>query len=302
VEDMEEEKLAIQKVISEREQTLDSRKHLYLALEKEFDIPIISFFTSFIYPVGIEDSDAAMLEGILQKCDLSKGFALMLSSPGGEGLAAERIINVCKAYSGIGEYDAIVAGKAKSAATIICFGAHKIYMGQAAELGSIDPQRIIEEDGEAKWFSVYNLVKSYEALFNRATRTKGNLQPFLQQLENYDEREIAELKSSLSLSEDMAVKILKRGMLSHCTEEEIKKKIGVFLTPETVKVHGRAISCEVAKNCDLSIETIDIKSKRWKLIYELYVRLNSYVSTKNIAKCIESKKYSFHAVPAGGKQ
>jgi len=35
----------------------------------------------------IEESDEEMLEGVLQKCDLSKGFVLLLSSPGGSGFS-----------------------------------------------------------------------------------------------------------------------------------------------------------------------------------------------------------------------
>lgn len=63
----------------------------------------------------IDDADADMLEGILQKLDLTNGLALLISSPGGSGLAAERIINICRNYSVTGEYSAIVPGKAKSA-------------------------------------------------------------------------------------------------------------------------------------------------------------------------------------------
>ena len=59
----------------------------------------------------------------------------MINSPGGSGLAAERMINVLRSYSGIGEYWAIVPAKAKSAATMVCLGASKILMGPASELG-----------------------------------------------------------------------------------------------------------------------------------------------------------------------
>ena len=61
---------------------------------------LVTFFTSFAYPVQIEDADVDMLQSVLQQIDLSKGLVLMISSPGGDGLAAERIVNVCKAYSG----------------------------------------------------------------------------------------------------------------------------------------------------------------------------------------------------------
>ncbi len=297
---MDEDKLVIQQVLEERLQGHDTRKRLYLELESEVGVPIISFFTSFTYAVTIEDNDADMLEGVLQKCDLSKGFALLLSSPGGSGLAAERITNICRSYSGTGEYTVIIPGKAKSAATMICLGAFKLIMGKTSELGSIDPQRVVEEDGVVKWFSIFNLIRSYEDLFEKAVKEKGNLQPYIQQLANYDEREIAEFKSALSLSEDIAIKALKTGMLSNLSEDEIKEQIKIFLTPEKVKVHGRPIYAQGASDCGLSVDIKDVKERFWSLVYELYVRLNNYVSTNNVAKCVECKDYSFRAT-VGGK-
>ena len=292
---MTKDKIVIQQVAEEQYQDHSTRKRLYLELEKELGMPVISFFTSFRYPVMIEDSDADMLEGVLRKSDLSKGFALFLSSPGGSGLAAERIINLCRSYSGTGEYTVIVPGKAKSAATMICLGANKIIMSEASELGSVDPQVTYVEDGKIKRFSVYNIVKSYEDLFSNAVKEKGNLQPYLQQLSNYDAREIEEFRAALSLSEDIAVKVLKAGMLSGLSDKEIRRKIKIFLTPEKVKTHGRPIYAKDALNCGLKVEIKDLKGKFWSMVYELYVRLNNFVSTNNVAKCIESKDYSFKA-------
>jgi len=297
---MKEDKLVIQQVAEEQYQGHSTRKQLYLELEKAMGVPILSFFTSFRYPVMLEDSDADVLEGVLQKSDLSKGFALLLSSPGGSGLAAERIINLCRSYSGTGKYDVIVPGKAKSAATMICLGASKIIMSKTSELGSIDPQITYVEEGQVKRFSVYNIVKSYDDLFSKAVKERGNLQPYLQQLTNYDSREIAEFRLALSLSEDIAIKALKTGMFSSISKEEIKRKIKIFLTPEKVKTHGRPIYAQDALNCGLNIEIKNLKEKFWSTVYELYVRLSNFVSTNNIAKCIESKDYSFRA-KVGGK-
>lgn len=294
-----DEKLIIQKITDERLQGPTTRQNIYAELEKMIGVPIISHFTSFVYAVTIEDNDADMLEGILQKCDLSKGFALFLNSPGGSGLAAERIINICRTYSGTGNYIAIVPGKAKSAATMICLGASKIIMGNTSELGSIDPQIVIEADNKVNWFSVYNIVKGYRELFLRAVKEKGNLQPYLQQLANYDEREITEFESALELSEDIAIKTLKSGMLAHLSPLQITEKISHFLTPEEVKVHGRPIYAQEAKNCGLNVDIIDMKDETWALIYELYMRLNSYVSHDEVAKCIECEHYSFRAMAGG---
>ena len=79
------------------------------------------------------------------------------------------------------EFWAIVPGKAKSAATMICFGASKILMGVSSELGPIDPQlTITDESGQEKRYSLFSIVKSYQSLFANALKAKGNLQPYLQ--------------------------------------------------------------------------------------------------------------------------
>lgn len=290
---MPRDKLVIQKALEEQSQAHSTRQDLYLEIEKLVGLPVVSFFTSFRYPVMLEDSDADMLEGVLQKCDLPKGFALLLSSPGGSALAADRMINICRSYSGSGQYTAIVPGKAKSAATMVCLGASKIMMGRTSELGTIDPQIVVREDDKVKWFSIYNLVKTYETLFDKAVKEKGNLQPYLQQLANYDAREIAEFRSALSLSEDITIKSVKTGMLSKLPKREIKRKIGIFLTPEEAKMHGRPIYAVEAAQCGLNVEIIEVKDKLWPPVYELYVRLNNYVSRNNVGKSIESAGHSF---------
>ncbi|WP_148266483.1 hypothetical protein [Methanocella arvoryzae] len=81
-------------VMNEQNQGHVTRKHLFTRLEKQLGVPVVSYFTSFRYPVMIDSADVDIIEGVLQKMDLSKGFALCINSPGGDGLAAERIINV----------------------------------------------------------------------------------------------------------------------------------------------------------------------------------------------------------------
>ncbi len=287
-------RLVLQDITDERIQEHSTRKQLYVQLEKVLGLPVVSYFTSFKHAVMISDDDANMLEQVLQKCDLREGFILIISSPGGSGLAAERIVNICRSYSGTGEYQSIIPGKAKSAATIICLGSSRMHMSKTSELGSIDPQIVVEEDKKVKWFSLYNLVKSYRDLFNKAIKEKGNLQPYLQQLANYDEREITEFESELALSDDMAIKILKTGMLSSLTPSQIRKRMHLFLTPEEVKVHGRPIYAQETTNCGLNVKMINLRSKEWALIRELHTRLDTFVSIDN-TKCIECEHFSFRA-------
>jgi hypothetical protein len=290
----------MKQVLEEQAQGQETRKKYFIKLERELKRPVLSFFTSFTHPVMIGDPDADMLEGILQKMDLSNGLALMINSPGGSGLAAERIIRACRSYSKTGEYWAIVPGKAKSAATMICFGASKIIMGPTSELGPIDPQ-VRLETGEA--CSVCNIIRSYEELFSGAEKTGGHLEPYLQQLNKYDQRVIEEYKMAQSLSEDIAIKSLGNGMLNGVSENDIREKIKVFLTPEQTKVHGRPIYISDAEACGLNIEKVEATSTAWKLVYELYIRSDNFVSSK-ASKCMETKEqgWSIAIPPKGGKK
>ncbi len=168
-------------------------------------------------------------------------------------------------------------------------------MSKTSELGAVDPQVVISEgDGKiANRFSVVNLVESYNDLFNRAVKEKkGNLEPYLQQLANYDEREIKEYKQAISLSEDIVIQTLKSGMMKGKTDEEIKDKIELFLSPHETKTHGRAIFLNACNKCGLNIKECKLDSEKWKLLYELYIRTDDYVS-KYASKSIESSNHSF---------
>jgi ClpP class serine protease len=247
----------IKKVMDEQSQGHSTRINLFVEIEKILNKPVIAFFTSFNQQVSIEDTDTDMLAGMLQMMDLSNGLVLMVSSPGGDGLAAERIINVCRTYSKTGEYVVIVPGKAKSAATMLCFGASQIMMGPTSELGPVDPQVMVRDNGLVRYVAVYHIVKSYEELFQSAVRETGKLEPYLQQLAKYDASIIKQHQAAIDLSRSITIQALKTGMMSDKNEDEIEKSVKIFLDPPDTKSHGRPIFSKHAKDSGLNIETID---------------------------------------------
>jgi ClpP class serine protease len=107
-----------QRVIDERLQTPASRRDLFKKVSAAMSgRAVVTFFTSSRYPVEIDDEDCDMLQSVLQQTDLAKGLVLMVSSLGGDTLAAERIVNICRAYSGTNEYWALVPRTSASAGT-----------------------------------------------------------------------------------------------------------------------------------------------------------------------------------------
>ncbi len=286
--DKEEHDPVILNIWSEQTQSVGTRKKLYDKIESHFGKPVVSFFTSFYHKVMLEDSDVDMLAGILQTMDLTNGLVIFISSPGGDALAAERMIKICRTYSKTNTYDIIVPSKAKSAATLVCFGAEKIIMGPSSELGPIDPQVFVKDIEGFHVISVHHIVDSYEELFTGAQNTTGHLEPYIQQLSNYKASIIRDYKNQIELSKKIATQVLKTGMMKDLDDKEIQSQLEVFTIPAGTLSHGRPIFADDAKKCRLRVEQIENETDRWKDVYELFVRLSNFV-TVHSSKCIENK-------------
>ncbi|HEW78844.1 MAG TPA: hypothetical protein ENH34_02605 [Phycisphaerales bacterium] len=270
------------------------RKDLIDKIEKQLNAKVILFFTSFNNEEAmITDNDAEMIENILSaEHNFGDKIALVLNSAGGLGLAAERIVNVCRSYSQ-GKFEAIVPHMAKSAATLICFGASCIRMSPTSELGPVDPQvPYLDDNGKEKWISAEEYVSSYDDLIKKATSGKTErIEALLQQLTRYDSRQIEQLKSAQALSGNISIKLLKSGMMSTLKESDIKRRINNFLLHKQTSSHGRMITMEEAKSCGLNVEKLELCSELWNLIWELYIRANWVVSSR-ARKLIETKETS----------
>lgn len=252
----------------------------------------VVYFTSFRYRVMIDESDADMLEQVLQATDLTSGLCLILDTPGGSALAAEHIVRICQQYSK-GNFEVLIPCRAKSAATMICFGAKKIYMGQSSALGPIGPQIIKrEEDGTTSLISARAIIKTYDELMEKAITTEGHLEPYLQQLSRYNATEIEELRVAEELSVDIAVRRLREGMLAGLPPASIRRRIALFLDPEVSKAHGRDIYYEEVQRAGLNVELIPIGNILWDLALELHTRADYYVCSEH-SKLIESPMHHF---------
>jgi hypothetical protein len=167
-------------------------------------------------------------------------------------------------------------------------------MAPSSELGPVDPQISLREDGGRKYYSAFNLVNGYRKLFAEAVATKGSLEPYIQQLARYDDREISKYESWIGLSKNVAINVLSTGMMQSLSISEIENKIAVFLEPAAGTYdHDRAISGKEALACGLNVELLDLKSKEWRCIYEHYFRSDAYTSGR-ASKLFESEAEWFY--------
>jgi len=211
-------------VLEEANQGHSTRKTLYTDLEHALgpNKKVVAFFTSFVFPVILQNQDADMLEEVLRNSDMDgKKLVLLLNSPGGAALAAERIVNTCRCFSKDG-FSVIVPKMAKSAATMVCLGANTIGLSGTSEMGPIDPQILIHDDhGRPTGYkAAHEIIESYNDLIKQANKTKGRLEPYLQQLARFDARDISSIRSAQQLSESIAITALKSGALKQLSHKQ----------------------------------------------------------------------------------
>ena len=257
---------------------------------------VVSFFMSFYKQYILSQADADQLEEILCNSNIEKGITLILDAPGGDGLAAERIIQICRSYSK-GDFETIVPARAKSAATMVCLGSDKILMSRTSELGPIDPQVSYDLTGrgQERLVAAAHITKTYKDLLEAAVKLeKGHIEPYLQQLQKFNAVHIEHLEQITKLSKDIAISTLEHGMLKGKDQETIEKLIERFTEPDITLSHGRGINIEQAKECGLEVEEMLLESELWKVVWGLYMRSKFVVEGNQYAKLIDTLDASYY--------
>jgi len=265
-----------------------TRLHLLAEIEKILKRRVISFFSSPSSWQGmISDDDADVITELLSAAASSHvGVSLIISSPGGFALGAERIVHACRQASS-NDFHVIVPGQAKSAATIVCLGAMRIQMTATAELGPIDPQVPIKTGGDLRFMPAHVVVRSYETLMKTAEKSKGRIEPFLLQLDRYDARDIEDVRREVELSKKIAGSLLSSGMLKGQPKAKIDRCMKTFIDPDVTGSHGRPIFPDAAGQAGLTIDKIQSTEAVWRPLWEYYWRATWAVTNRH-AKLLET--------------
>jgi ClpP class serine protease len=286
-----EDELSISNSGERSEQPNEKRCELLSQLEHALGRTVISYFTSQIHPVTIDQTDADMIEELFRQTHFQNGLCLLLDTPGGDAVAAERIVRICKIYSH-NNYEVFVARRAKSAGTIITLGSKKIYMGETSALGCIDPQILVKEkNGVQTFFPAHIIITTFEELLKKA-ESSHHKEVFLQELNSYDFNQIEAIRRQFKMAEDIAVKCLKQGMMEKLSEEEIKDKVASFVTPVITKAHSRDIYFEDLQQVGLNIELVLHDNPIWRTVSDYYALAWDFVTSSH-CKLVESVEKDF---------
>lgn len=216
----------------------------------------------------ITATNMTILEELLVDCDSAKDLHLLLCSPGGDGETALRMVRSMQARCR--ELTILVPDMAKSAATIVCLGAHHIVMGPGGDLGPIDPQMIFTDDsGRPSMASAKDIVAAVEEAEQRTTTNPGSYALFASLLADVNMLMLAQARSALSRSQALMTEALSAQNRTESEVEELTKTLQKPLI-DTPASHSAVISVDHAHSFGLPAVPADLEDDEWKIVWSLW--------------------------------
>lgn len=229
---------------------------------------------------------------------------LILNSPGGDGVVAEKIVEMCRHYCK--KLEVIIPNMAKSAATMIALGSDEVTMGYCSEIGPIDAQVPIIIDGVPRLISAQSFINARKELlgsFDESIRQNKDVRAILQQIATLNIPFIKQCEKYMSFGKDMVSKYLTKYMFKKYARNKenlvtkIKKVLTDLSSTDMFIVHGRMINAHTAKtSLGLNINSLGKDDNYWKKIWEYYFRADIGLGKTKASKMIESKNEMLIAV------
>jgi hypothetical protein len=237
---------------------------------------------------------AELLSDLLAMRPPVENLDLFLLSPGGIADPAFKMVQLCRA-SCTKRFAILVPYYAKSAATLVCLGADEIVMGQASEIGPVDP-RISVPDRYGRTWNV-SAVSVREALDLLEKRSQGSPEkallyaPFLERVDInlIGEFERAE-KSSSQFAETLLAKYMMKGDAGKAKETARKLSTEYWS-------HGYPINAAMARD-ELGLSAVDAASDLWQIMWQLHKLYDALIresrtATQRVAAVFESEDVKF---------
>jgi hypothetical protein len=210
----------------------------------------------------------AYVEELIYDADPKQDLHMILVSPGGDGEAALRLVRSLQ--SRCKELTVIVPDIAKSAATILVMGAHRILMGPTSDLGPVDPQ--FQVGGGQGLVSAKDIIAAVESA-EAAVALKPDTYPLhAALLSDVTALQVQQARSALARTGDLVAEALRS--LPGRTPAQVKTLQRKLQKPlvDLPRDHSAVFSAEDAKAAGLPVSVVDPRTDQWQLIWRLYAK------------------------------
>jgi hypothetical protein len=254
---------------------------------------LVAYFAKIEHPnASMQPSDVAPVTALLEREDETENLDLWINSPGGSAQTAEKVVAACRA-SCSGEFRVVVPNMAKSAATMTALCADQIVMGYLSELGPIDPQVPIRVGGLLRYVSAQSFLDGQKAALQAVAEAQSKEEPVIGHLQLLNSPDmsaawIKEMEREIKFGKDMVSKHLRRHMLPRLNPTAEAPALGSKASRIASNLsqankrfsHGRMIPAEECRDdLKLDVEVLDKEDERWKLIWEIWVRMEIFLQT-----------------------
>ena len=241
----------------------------------------------------IVQEDVLYLNALLHRVEPGASITLLLNSPGGDVDAAERLQHLLRESASPpeleqpGDVEIVVPNRAKSAATIMALGAHRVIMSDESELGPIDPQVEIQNGS----YSVAAWLAAYKHAERRCQEHPEN-PAFAAVFQSFNPVIVEMLRFAESRARNLAEDLAKRADGWNYT-----KVAADLMDTKKFPSHGQMIDWQAAQ--DIGLKNVRYMARTdplWDMYRKLYLALRGVAGERK--KVFESRHVTrLHRMP-----
>ncbi len=241
--------------------------------------------------------DILPFTSLLKHIGKTENLDLVIHSPGGDGTAAEKMLDLCRKYC-TGKLRVVVPLYAKSAATLVALGADEIIMGETSELGPIDAQVLVVQDNQPQVVSADHFLRAkQQAIKGLGSGRPEEVQSAQIQLALLSPAFLQQCEDMLKLAKDFAGKQLRTHMFAReCADDpgtwegRIQQIVDNLTASSRHLSHGRMITAEDMQ-ADTDLRHLKVKllpndDPYWLALDDLLVRTDVVVRSQQMGKVL----------------
>ncbi|MCY3646952.1 MAG: ATP-dependent Clp protease proteolytic subunit [Chloroflexi bacterium] len=231
---------------------------------REYEERFNSNLIVFVGEITLEST--TYFEELLHDVTPDQDLHLLIGSAGGDGETALRILRAAQSRSQ--EFVVIVPDWAKSAATLIALGAHKIAMGPMSDLGPIDPQFRVGD----KLVAAKDIIAAVEQATEEVRASPETFPLHAALLGDVSAILVERARQGMGRTESQLREALHANPSR--ADEEVTELIGQLKEPliEGAQSHAALFGQREAGRTKLPVDALDPKGQQWDSVWRLWTR------------------------------
>ena len=214
----------------------------------------------------IFDHSIVLFEELIYDNDPTNDLHIILTSPGGYGEIAVRLLRTAQARCR--ELTIIIPDQAKSAATLMTLGAHHILMGPASDLGPIDPQFQFQ----GGLVPAKDIIDAVEDSATKVREAPETFPIYASLLGDVNALMLQQARSALERTQDQLEEALRSN--PDRSDSEVTELKDNLIEPliERPRSHTALFSVEDAMNAGLPAVSMDVSGEQWQMIWRIWTK------------------------------